>query len=368
MTIVFFRKRDTAAVVILELAQQQFLPLWLLKQLPADGRQGLALAGGTQNAVVAACQQLLKPPGCNHNTEKSVLSFSRSRPKLLKLIRQQLMKVFRDKVAVITGAASGIGQALASRCAQEGMKIVLADIEETALARTEQDLRAAGATVLAVRTDVSQADDVEALAQQTLSAFGAVHLLGNNAGVSSANTVWESSLTDWQWVLGVNLWGVIHGVRTFVPLMLQQSSEGHIVNTASILGLISYPAFGIYQVTKHGVVTLSETLAYELASINAPIKVSVLCPAGVNTQILNSGRNRPAELQNTTHQPSVSPAVDESSETLRQLIETGMAPLQVAEQVFDAIKKERFYILPHPEWKPFVQKRMEDIMQDRNPC
>ena len=175
------------------------------------------------------------------------------------------MKEFKGKVAVITGAASGIGRALADRCVQEGMKAVLADVEVEALAKTEASLKASGATVLAVQTDVSQARDVAALAQKTLEVFGAVHLLCNNAGVGTEAAIWESTLEVWEWVMGVNLWGVIHGVHAFVPLMLAQDTECHIVNTASMAGLISGPGLGTYKVTKHAVVSLSETLHHELA-------------------------------------------------------------------------------------------------------
>ena len=278
------------------------------------------------------------------------------------------MKEFRGKVAVITGAASGIGRGLAERCAQEGMKVVLADVDEAALAQTERELRRAGADVIAVRTDVSKSDDVDALAQRALDAFGAVHLLFNNAGVGAGTTVWESTLADWEWVLGVNLWGVIHGVRTFVPLMLKQADECHIVNTASMAGLVSGPALGVYKVTKHGVVSLSETLCCELSIMKSKIGVSVLCPAGVNTRVMDSERNRPAELQNASAGESAHPAVTQAEAMLRRLVETGMPPSQVAEAVFDAIRDERFYILTHADWKPLVRKRMDEILQERNPC
>ena len=161
------------------------------------------------------------------------------------------MKNFKDKVAVVTGAASGIGKAIAQRCVQEGMKVVLADIEEKPLAQTGDDLKKAGATVLSVLTDVSKINDVEQLARKTLGDFGEVHLLFNNAGVTAGTSIWESTLADWEWVIGVNLWGVIHGIRTFVPIMLKQDNECHIVNTSSVAGLISSPGDGIYKVTKH---------------------------------------------------------------------------------------------------------------------
>ena len=274
------------------------------------------------------------------------------------------MKDFKDKVAVITGAASGIGRALADRCVQEGMKAVLADVEAEPLAKAEASLKASGATVLAVQTDVSQVRDVEALAQKTMEAFGAVHLLCNNAGVGTEAAVWESTLAEWEWVVGVNLWGVVHGVRVFVPLMLAQDAECHIVNTASTAGLISGPGLGAYKGTKHGVVTLSETLHHELAERGAKVKVSVLCPGIVNTRIMESVRNRPGDLPPTAPR---GPASEERWEALRRLVPAGMPAAQVADAVFEALRKDRFYILTHPEGKEAVRTRMEDILQERNP-
>jgi NAD(P)-dependent dehydrogenase (short-subunit alcohol dehydrogenase family) len=274
------------------------------------------------------------------------------------------MKEFRNKVAVITGAASGIGRAIADRCAQERMKVVLADVEVGALAKAEASMKAAGATVLAVRTDVSQAKDVEALAQRTLDSFGAVHLLCNNAGVGTEAPIWESTIAEWEWVMGVNLWGVIHGVRVFVPLMLAQDTECHVVNTASMAGLISGPGLGVYKVTKHAVVTLSETLHHELAERGVKIRVSVLCPGVVRTQIMESERNRPGRPPAT--QP-LDPASRTRWEFLRQLVQAGMPPAQVADAVFKALRKDQFYILTHPEGKEYVRTRMEDILQDRSP-
>jgi NAD(P)-dependent dehydrogenase (short-subunit alcohol dehydrogenase family) len=271
------------------------------------------------------------------------------------------MKEFKSKVAVITGAASGIGRAIAGHCIREGMKVVLADIEEAALAQTEQELQAAGGTVLAVRTDVSKQNDIEVLAQKAVTTFGGVHLLVNNAGVGIDRTVWESTIADWEWVIGVNLWSVIYGVRAFVPIMLKQDTECYIVNTASIGGLISDPGMGAYKVTKHGVVTLSETLYCELKERGAKIKVSVLCPGSVNTRIIESARNRPTELQN---EPG-----DEEPENPKtiQAVKTGLSPQRVAEVVFQAIMNEKFYILTRPDSKPLIQQRMESILQDRNP-
>ena len=281
------------------------------------------------------------------------------------------MKDFQGKVAVVTGAASGIGRALAGKSAQEGMKVVLADVEESALKQAEAELQASGAQVLAVRTDVSQADEVEALAKITFETYGAVHLLFNNAGVGAGTTVWESSLADWQWVLGVNLWGVIHGIHFFVPRMLAQESEGHIVNTASSAGLVASSGLGIYKVSKHGVVTLSETLALELAARGARLKASVLCPEWVNTRIMDAERNRPQALANSPQEQRTSPETAAMAEmviqVMRQLAQAGLPPSQVAEMVFDAIRQEKFYILTHPTTKQAVQLRMEAILQERMP-
>ncbi len=282
------------------------------------------------------------------------------------------MKDFQGKVAVVTGAASGIGRALAAKSAQEGMKAVLADVEDGALKQAKEELQASGAQVLAIPTDVSQAGEVEALARITFDTYGAVHLLFNNAGVSAGTTVWESSLADWQWVLGVNLWGVIHGVHFFVPRMLAQDSEGHIVNTASAFGLVSSSGAGVYKVSKYGIVTLSETLALELAARGARLKVSVLCPGFVNTRVMDAERNRPLALANVPEKQQMSPEVAAMTEAamhaFRQLIQAGLPPSQVADLVFDAIRREQFYILTHPQGtKLGVQLRMEDILQERMP-
>jgi NAD(P)-dependent dehydrogenase (short-subunit alcohol dehydrogenase family) len=271
------------------------------------------------------------------------------------------MKEFRDRVAVITGAASGIGLGLAQRCAREGMKLMLADIDAGALAQTAAELRAGGATVAAVRTDVSKAGDVEALAQKTLEAFGEVHLLFNNAGVAISPVVWETPLRDWEWILGVNLWGVIHGIHFFVPLMLKQAAGGHIVNTASAAGLIEGPGLGAYKVTKHSVVTLSETLHYELARQNANVHVSVLCPGFVDTRLMDtSARNRP------TNRPMSAPEQDDDK-FLRDGTGAGLSTDAIAECVFTAIENDKLYILPHPHTKDGVRFRMETILSDRNP-
>lgn len=274
------------------------------------------------------------------------------------------MKEFREKVAVVTGAASGIGRALAQRFAQAGMKVVLADVETAALEQAAHEIAAAGTAVLAVRTDISKAAEVERLAQTAVEKFGAVHIVCNNAGVALSAPSWMNTIADWEWVLGINLWGVIHGVRVFTPLLLAQGVEAHIVNTASLAGLIAGPGTAAYNVSKFGVVALSETLHHELTMLGSPVRVSVLCPGFVNTRILDSERNRPAELGETA--PKL-PGAEEMEQMGRQLIAAGSPPSLVAEIVFDAIRNERFYILPHPEWKQFIRTRMEDILEERTP-
>jgi len=280
------------------------------------------------------------------------------------------VKEFKDKVAVITGAASGIGYGLAERCAQEGMKVVLAGINEDTLKKAEKDIKKTGATTLVVKTDVSKAEDVKALAEKTLDAFGAVHLLFNNAGVLVLSTTWESTLADWQWVLGVNLWGVIHGIHSFVPLMIKQGTECHIINTASSAGLMVTAKGGNYAVSKHAVVALSETLYLEMEEGGYNIGVSVLCPWAVKSDMLESERNRPLALANKPGEglDMSDPEVQASMQFLKQLHEDGMPPQQVANIVFEAIKENKFYILPDAGmFKPMIKARMEDILQEHNP-
>jgi NAD(P)-dependent dehydrogenase (short-subunit alcohol dehydrogenase family) len=275
------------------------------------------------------------------------------------------MKEFQGKVAVITGAASGIGRALADACCAEGMKVVLADVERAALARTEEELRARGGAVLAVPTDVSVEAQVQALAREALEAFGAVHLVVNNAGVGTAGLLWEQALTDWQWVVGVNFWGVVHGIRTFVPILLRQGAEGHVVNTASVAGLLAGPGNGIYGATKFAVVALSESLHFELGLVGGHVGVSVLCPGYVRTRILESERNRPAELRGRS--PALTPEQKAVAEWVRRQIDSGTPPAEIAAQVLEAVKTRRFFVLPHPEFDPLIERRTRDLLARRNP-
>ncbi len=283
--------------------------------------------------------------------------------------RGEKMKEFKGKVAVITGAASGIGYGLAERCAKEGMKVVLAGINENTLKKAEKEIQKSGATTLVVKTDVSKADDVKALAQKTLDAFGVVHLLFNNAGVGIFSTVWESTLADWEWALGVDLWGVIYGVHFFVPVMIKQGTKCHIVNTAGAAGLIS-PPYNPYAVAKHGVVVLSEMLFRELEQRGHNIGVSVLCPGFTKTKAMDAERNRPLALKNKPGEgmDMSDPGFQAFLKSAKRLLDNGMSPQQVADIVFDAIKDNKFYIFTDAESnKPRIRARMEDILQERNP-
>ena len=279
-------------------------------------------------------------------------------------------KDLAGKVAVITGAASGFGREFARLAARRGCKLVLADVQEDALAEAAAELSAQGADLLAQPTNVGKAEQVEALAERTMQRFGAVHLLFNNAGVGAGGLIWENTVQDWEWVLGVNLWGVVHGIRTFTPLMLQGMRAdpdyfGHIVNTSSIAGLLSPPGLGVYNVSKHAVVTLSETLYHDLRLIEARIGVSVLCPAFVPTGIAHSHRNRPPEL--TNKEPPTQSQLRAQAQT-KKAVESGhLTATQVAEQTFSAIDEDRFYILTHPKILSSVATRLQDILEQRSP-
>ncbi|HWH47927.1 MAG TPA: SDR family oxidoreductase [Burkholderiales bacterium] len=275
------------------------------------------------------------------------------------------MKEFKHRVAVVTGGASGLGRAMALRFAREGMKVVLADVQADALKKTATEFEQAGLPVLAVRTDVSEEKDVKALADKAFKTFGGVHILCNNAGVAPGGTVWEHTEKDWEWTLGVNVWGVIHGIRAFVPRMLEQNTDGHVVNTASVAGLLSLPGMSVYCVSKHAVVTLTECLHHDLAGLGARVKASVLCPAYVPTAISDSERNRPASLLENRKKS----AEDlKREEQLRHAVQSGrISAEQVADLVLEAVKAEKFYILPHQKIKPAIEIRMQDILQEREP-
>jgi len=245
------------------------------------------------------------------------------------------------------------------------MKIVMADVEADALERAAAALRGRAAAVLATRVDVARAEDVERLARETYAAFGAAHVVCNNAGVAVIGAVHEHSLADWQWVMGVNLWGVIHGVRAFVPRMLAGGDEGHIVNTASMAGLTTAPFMSVYDVTKHGVVALSESMYKEFTATGAPIGVSVVCPGLINTSIMRSSRNRPAEL---AEEGKAGPMAQAFGQGLADRLTTGYPPSKVAEQVFHGIHDKRFYIVPaQPEVRQWATIRAQDIIELRNP-
>lgn len=275
---------------------------------------------------------------------------------------------FEGKVAVITGAASGIGRALAERFNGLGMRLVLSDVESEALERVRGELAADGAQVIAVRTDVSQADQVSDLAERTLEAFGAVHVVCNNAGVFAGGLTWTQPLSDYEWVFGVNVWGVIHGIRTFVPILLEQGQGGHIVNTASMAGLTNAPLSGAYTLSKHAVVAISETLHLELQGREPRIGVSVLCPELIKTGIGRSDRNRPAHLKRVEGDGGT-PERDLVEGALASAVAHGVDPMVMAERVEHGIRDDRFYLLPGADdpWRKACDSRLEDIRLGRNP-
>jgi NAD(P)-dependent dehydrogenase (short-subunit alcohol dehydrogenase family) len=280
------------------------------------------------------------------------------------------MKTFQGRTAVITGAASGFGLETARIAAQQGMNVVMADVQADALERAAAEIGALGAAVLPFRLDVSKAAEVEALGAATLARFGAPHLVFNNAGVGAGGLIWEHTLADWEWVMGVNVMGVAHGVRVFTPPMLAAAKadpayEGHIVNTASMAGLLNPPNMGVYNVSKHAVVSLTETLYQDLSLVTDQVTASVLCPFFVATGIHQSHRNRPADA-GAPGKPSRSQRVAQAM--VAKAVESGkVSAAQVAGFVFDALRERRFYIYSHPKAIQSVQTRLEDIMLARNP-
>jgi NAD(P)-dependent dehydrogenase (short-subunit alcohol dehydrogenase family) len=281
------------------------------------------------------------------------------------------MKNFKDRVVVITGGASGLGREFANRAAGLGMQLVLADVQHDALDQARAELEAGGARVLAMACDVRKGEQVQALADAAMARFGAVHLVFNNAGVGAGGLIWENSQADWEWVLGVNLWGVIHGVRVFTRLMLDCAArdpafEGHIVNTASMAGLLNAPTMGVYNVSKHAVVALSETLYHDLQLVEAPIGASVLCPYFVPTGISQSHRNRPDDVKMVAG-PTASQKAAQAMTA--KAVESGKVSAgDVARMTFDAIAAGQFYIYSHPGALGNVAARMDEIVHQRNPA
>ncbi len=276
-----------------------------------------------------------------------------------------VVKELKGKVAAVTGAASGLGRAMALAFAGDGMHVALADVDEANLAAAADEVRAKGVRALAMRVDVSRGEEVEGLARRTVAELGAVHVVCNNAGVSPLAPVWEATEPDWRWTLGVNLWGVIHGVHVFTPILHAQG-EGHLVNTASVAGLINPPGSGVYNVTKHAVVALSESLYHDLAERKSRVGVSVLCPAYVPTGIVDSERNRPPEFANSPAPKSPERLAREAM--LRKAVQSGkLSADDVAQAVVAAVKENRFYVLTHPRIKGAIRARMEDILEERAP-
>ena len=276
---------------------------------------------------------------------------------------------FRGKTAVLTGAASGFGLACARIGARLGMNLVLIDVQKDSLKQAHDELKAMGAQVMAKRVDVSDAKDMQSLAEAVQDRFGAPHLVFNNAGVGAGGLVWENTVQDWEWLLGVNVWGVIHGVRLFTPMMLQAASQdpqwqGHIVNTASMAGLLTPPNMGIYNLTKHAVVALTETLYQDLGLVTEQVGASVLCPYFVPTGIHQSERNRPSHL--AAAQPTASQLIGQAMSD--KAVSSGkVTAAEVAQMVFDAVAHDQFYIYSHPQALGNVQSRMQAIVQQRNP-
>ncbi len=278
------------------------------------------------------------------------------------------MQEFEGRVAVITGAASGIGRALTEKCIAEGMHVVMADIEEAALERASAELQATtNNKVLPIVTNVAIEAELRNVLDKTLEELGGVHLLFNNAGVGGGGNAWNATQKDWDWVMGVNLWSVIYGLRVFVPQMLSQDTPCHIVNTASVAGLIGGSTNALYSVTKHGVVALTENLSVDLKAEGAKIGCSVLCPGFVNTNIFDSSRNRPSALANEAAPPIPTAEDEQRMAMFREILRQGMQPAQIADIVFDAVRRDQLYILTHDNFAEMIRTRADNIVSGNNP-
>jgi NAD(P)-dependent dehydrogenase (short-subunit alcohol dehydrogenase family) len=275
------------------------------------------------------------------------------------------MKIFKNQVAVVTGAASGIGRAMVASFLDVGMNVAMADIDEKRLKNTVHSFKESGGNVLGVPMDVSDAKQVQALAQKTLDHFGAVHVLCNNAGVGYAvRSSWETPIEGWKWVLDVNLMGVVHGIQTFMPIMLEQDSEAHVVNTASVAGLLMNVFSVLYGVSKHAVVALSESLHLELSLRKAKVSVSVLCPGPVNTDIMHSSqRLRPDTVPPP---PELTPEEALFRRAYEIWLERSMDPGEVARQVLEAIREKRFYVITH-DFNDYIEPRLKNMLTSQNP-
>lgn len=280
------------------------------------------------------------------------------------------MESYEDRVAVVTGAGSGIGLAIATELAARGARLVLGDIESDALTAAVAGLESTGAEIVGVRGDVSIAADVERLARTAMERFGALHVAVNNAGVAGGGPMWEIEPATWEWVLGVDLWGVIHGVRAFVPRIIESGAGGVVINTASMAGLTSTPFMGPYNVAKHGVVTLSETLHHELSLLHPDIGVTVLCPGWVRTRIHQSERNSPAavaERQDDVDAVLAGTPLDGMAGMVDELVANGLDPAEVARMTLDAALAGQVYVLTHGDWTNMVTRRTELMVSGRNP-
>ena len=278
------------------------------------------------------------------------------------------MQDFAGKVAVITGAASGIGRALTEKCIAEGMHVVMADIEEAVLEQAAAELKATtNNQVLPIVTNVAIETELRKVCDEAVESLGGVHLLFNNAGVGGGGNAWTATQKDWDWVLGVNLWSVIYGLRVFIPQMISQDEPCHIVNTASVAGLIGGSTNALYSVTKHGVVALTENLYVDLQAEGTQIGCSVLCPGFVNTNIFDSGRNRPSELANDQEPQALTPEDEERIAMFREILRQGMQPAEIADIVFDSIRDNRLYILTHDHFGEMIKARAESIVSGTNP-